>query len=302
MNRRELLGVVGLGAVGITGFVGGSADNGSQDTETTTEATTTTAGEAFEGIRSSADQPFAEIAVGTREGVRKPDNNLPHLVRVWNDADRDRTVGLTLVRDGGPALLDREFEFAADGFLTVRLLEPGNYSLEVRPGGGAAAAVEVPRARFDCNDSWTDVAVTAAGRVKSETVTTEIGCAPEVSARTFTQFRGTCGSANDAGVTFTDESVTVQGSIRAPTPCHSAELSEVSVADADTLRLTVVTTEPSTDSCVQCVGTVKYRADFQFRDQVPETVEAFHASGESSELVASVTRGGGATIRQTTTG
>jgi hypothetical protein len=322
MNRRELLAAVGAGATGVAGLLGVQARGAGRDGEATT-TTTTSAGEGFTGIESAADRPFARISVGTRAGVRDPENNQPHAVRVWNDSDRARAIGLRLVRDGesGTAVLDRRVEFPADGYLTLRLLEPGDYALTVPPGAetsdetmdgattagtaGAAtstttargratggATVAIPRAQFDCNDSRTDVRVAADGGVRWETVTTEESCPPEMVERTFTAFRGTCGSADDAAVSFDAQSVAVSGSIRAPNPCYGAELAEVAVPSADSLRVVVATTEPTAEVCAQCVASIEYRADLAFRDRVPGTVEVVHRRGDETETVASVTRDG----------
>ncbi|WP_276281001.1 hypothetical protein [Halorussus caseinilyticus] len=303
MHRRELLGAVGLGATGIAGVVGTRA-TGAQETTTTG---TTTAGDGFTGIESESDRPFTTISVGTRAGVSTPESHRPHRVRVWNDSDESRTVGLRLVRDES-AVLDRSVEFPADGYLTLRLLEPARYALELRPGGevgetattgdaggAGSGTVEISRARFDCNDSRTDVRVAADGAVQTATTTTNAACPPELTDRTFTAFRGSCGSADDASVSFAEESVAVDGSIQVPNPCYGARLAEVSVPSADTLRVAVAATEPTAGVCVQCVGTVEYRTTLAFRDRVPETVEVVHRRGDASETVATVTRGAATT-------
>ncbi|WP_276300341.1 hypothetical protein [Halorussus lipolyticus] len=303
MNRRELLTAVGVRATGIVGFAGDRRATAKQDTQTTQ---TTTEDEGFSGIDSSAERPFATISVGSRAGVRNPENNQPHAVRVWNDSDSARTVALVLSRDGvggetgagggtgsDGALVDRQVEFPADGYLTMRLLEPAGYALTVTPGGGAGGAetIRIPRAQFDCNDSATEVGVTPDGQVKSRTVTTEVGCPPEVTDRTFTAFAGSCGSASEASVSFADESVTVSGAIRTPNPCYGARLADVSVSSADTLRVVVATTEPSAGVCAQCVASVEYEAVLGVRDRLPETVEVVHRHDGQTETVATVTRG-----------
>ncbi|NHN57844.1 MULTISPECIES: hypothetical protein [Halorussus] len=342
MNRRELLGALGLGTTGVASFAGApadagrrSADVGGRATETTTGTTaggTTVEGDGFDGIDSSTDRPFATITVGSLDGVRNPENNRPHLVRVWNDSERARTVGLELRRDGDDsALLDRRVAFPADGYLSLRLLEPANYALTVAGVGGEATTgsggeatvaagtdvtatppdtdgtdapgetVRIPRSLFDCNDSRTDVRVGPDGGVESETVTTEIGCPPAVVDRTFTAFGGTCGAADEAEVAFGGGAVAVEGSIRAPNPCYGARLAEVAVTGPDALRVTVATTEPESDFCAQCVATVEYRADVAFRDRVPGTVTVIHRDDDATRTVASVSRGAGTTSGTGTT-
>ncbi|WP_435179909.1 hypothetical protein [Halorussus sp. AFM4] len=324
MNRRELLGALGLGATGAAGLVGSPADAGRQVTDAGTRATdgTTTAetteGDGFDGIDSSGDRPFATVTVGSRAGVRNPENDRPHLVRVWNDSERERTLRLVLRRDdGGAALLDRRIEFPADGYLALRLLEPASYALTVAAVGGEAGTatgtattateaapatataggatdgtVRIPRTLFDCNDSRTDVRVGPDGAVASETVTTEIGCPPAVVDRTFTAFRGTCGAADEADVSFGERSVTIEGSIRAPNPCYGARLADVAVTPEGGLRVTVAATEPESGFCAQCVATVEYRAEIAFRDRVPGTVTVVHRGGGATRRVATVSRAG----------
>lgn len=305
MNRRKLLAAVGAGATGMAGFFGEGATGTGQET-TTTQTTTATAGEGFTGIDSSAERPFATISVGSRAGVENPDNNLPHAVRVWNDSDESRTIGVRLVRgdaatDGEP-VVDRRVEFPADGYLAIRLLEPASYRLSVQPGGGGEAeTIEIPRSQFDCNDSTTEVAVTADGQVKSETVTTEAECPPEVTDRTFTAIGGSCGAASEASVSFADESVRISGKIRTPNPCYGAELAGVSVPSPDTLRVVVATTEPTAAVCAQCVASVRYEADLGFRDSIPQTVEVVHERGDQTETIATVTRGETTTAAGTAT-
>lgn len=324
MHRRELLGALGLGAVGAAGLVGSPADGAGEAAGTTTDGTTAggtpSQGNDFDGIDSSADRPFAAITVGSRAGVRNPENNRPHLVRVWNDSDRARGLRLELRRGDGSVPVDRGVEFPADGYLSLRLFDPASYELTVSAVGGGATAgtdatastasgtttsatatssadaagetIRIPRTLFDCNDSRTDVRVGPDGAVASETVATEIGCPPAVVDRSFTAFRGTCGAADEAAVSFGEGSVAVEGSIRAPNPCHAARLADVAVTGPDELRVAVATVEPEAGYCAQCVGTVEYRADVGFRDRVPATVTVVHRGADATRTVATVSRGG----------
>jgi hypothetical protein len=156
------------------------------------------------------------------------------------------------------------------------------------------------RARGAGRDTETDETTTSE-TTTSETAT-EIGCPPEVVGETFTAFRGACGSADDASVTFADGTVAVSGSIRVPNPCYGARLADVSIPDADTLRVTVAATDPSGGVCVQCVGSVEYAADLRFRDRVPETVEVVHRRDGQSAVVTTATRGESSSDGRTTRG
>jgi hypothetical protein len=299
MNRRDLLATIGTGAVGIADPINVRKRGRGQETPT---AESTPTSDGFDGIASTADQPFATILVGSRQGVRNPENNQPHTLRIWNDAESARSIGLRLFRGGtgATAALDRTVEFPADGYLTLRLLEPAEYGLSVSPGGrGDDTATEngttgeriaVPRQRFDCNDSVTEIAVGEDGTVRFRTVSTEIGCAPEVVGQIFTAFQGDCGSRDTADVGFGDGSVELDGAIQAPTPCYGAELAEVAVTGPDEVRVTIATTEPTADICVECIGSIEYDAVLTFRDRVPARVTVRHQRGDEVATVAQVTR------------
>jgi hypothetical protein len=102
-----------------------------------------------------------------------------------------------------------------------------------------------------------------------------------------------CGSENTATIAFDEEaeSVTLQGTIATPDPCHVATIERASVDD-ESLAFVVVIGSESDDSgvCTQCLGQVDYTASFQFDDGLPDSVEVNHATGDGTTTVATKSR------------
>lgn len=196
-SRRTLLRTLG-GALlaGTAGCLGDGTPEGSATTErTTTETTTpgtetTTPSEPPEvrevdpsavssrgvpepGVDSESYEPYLAFAVGSRENVANPDDNLPHGFWVWNDTDEARTVEVSLTT-GGTTLLDDAYEIPAGEPLGVELREPRAYEWTVREGDRQRSE-DVPRSQFDCNDSATDVIVRES-EIERLTITTELAC------------------------------------------------------------------------------------------------------------------------------
>ncbi|WP_135823983.1 hypothetical protein [Halorussus ruber] len=199
-SRRTLLRTAGIGlGLGLSGCLGTGGESPGETstttetttTETTTDPETTTASPpptaeevspaavAERGvpvvpkIESTAATPFRAFSVGDREGVANPEDNLPHQVWVWNDTDAEREITLAL-STGGTTVLDETVAFRARAALGIELAEPRPYELTVSEGD-REKVVEIPRSRFDCNDSVTDVAVQRE-EIAEFTITTEMAC------------------------------------------------------------------------------------------------------------------------------
>lgn len=300
MRRRTLLSAAGtLGAALLAGCTGnGPPASGETTTTTTTTAATTTAASTtttdsghFE-FDPASDEPFEELAVGSRENVLLPEDNTPHEVPVWNAADRERDIGV-LVTDDGETVLDRTVRFPADEYLAIDLLEPASYEVVLSADGETAGTIAVGTGWFDCNDSWTQVGVFPDGRVEDLSVTTEMACAPpQVADHTFEVTGTRCGEQNAGSLDVRERTVALTGRLRTPDPCHGADLS---VADsepgdgpdpADAITLLVSPTEGEEDVCVQCVGEVAYEGTVTFEEAVPEEVVLVHESGGERVEVA----------------
>jgi hypothetical protein len=102
-----------------------------------------------------------------------------------------------------------------------------------------------------------------------------------ITDRSFEVTNVACGTTGEAAtVTFEPNAVTVEGSITAPDPCHSAELDSATY-DADADRLTVAVRshlpeENRSQACVECIADVDYRARVSHRGGDPGTVVVTH--------------------------
>jgi len=106
--------------------------------------------------------------------------------------------------------------------------------------------------------------------------------------------KGRCGGpGSSTTVTFDDGAgeIVVEGSISAPTPCHSTSLSGASYdPSSDTLTLTIGIDAPDEDVvCVQCVGSVPYTARAGFDGGLPGSVKIVH-DGMKRRTVAQESR------------
>ena len=197
-SRRTLLRTVG---VGLSAALGGclSSSGGSPTTETTqtTESTTTIAttdttttatappevnevapADIDRGVPTGPNMgvtwnspPFRAFAVG--ESPENVTDDRPHHVWVWNATEETRTIEFALTTDGG-TLFEQSTSFEPGTALAVVLREPRKYELSVT-AGELEGTVTVERSRFDCNESATDVVV-SANQVKTGTVSQSMAC------------------------------------------------------------------------------------------------------------------------------
>lgn len=191
-SKRTLLRTCGIGlGLSLTGCLGTGGDESPDrtTTETTThspptaeEVSPTTIAErgvpVLPIVESTSSKPFRAFAVGNRDTVANPDDNLAHRVWVWNDTDEERAISVTLAT-GGTTVLDKREEFPTRVPLVIDLREPRPYELTVR-AGDHEQTVEIPRSQFDCNHSATDVAV-QRDEILDGTITTELACGTTAS-------------------------------------------------------------------------------------------------------------------------
>ena len=249
----------------------------------------------FAGVQSNRENPFVELAVGSRDGVAFPDNNRPHVVRIWNAADEARDL-LVRVSRGATDLLDRTVAFDADAYLTVTLNEPGDYRIAVGLAGEVPTTAAVERTWFDCNASATEVGVAPDGSVATTTKSTLLGCyGPQVAGTDFSVGQGACGTENSASVAFDGERVRIEGTVRTPTPQSDLSLADATY-DEQTRTLTVRVRATGADDPgpgVQCVGTVPYEASVAFEYDLPDEVRVVHESAGETREVTRAERFGG---------
>lgn len=306
MQRRQVLAALGsstvLAMAGCLSGGPGSPDNGTTDTTTTGDTTTTTNGRATPGddpeFDPGTDEPFQILEVGSRENVDFPENRGSHVIRVWNAADEQQTLTLTLDSENGPGL-DRALEFPAHGWVKLVANEPADYTLRISKDGTRVGELVIGPSWFDCNDSWTNVVVSQGGELSSTSLSTELACpGPTIAGRAITVESGSCSMGDEAAVRFVDEAVEVEGRVRTPNPCYGLELASVELRNAkdfgenddDVLVVRVGATKQQGDVCTSCVGSVPYTATIDIENEYPSNVRVIHTSMGEDRRVKTVNR------------
>lgn len=175
MRRRTFLSIAGVGlsvpVVDVPDDVVGSGES---------QPASTGLNSPGEGDLESFDPDSvqAEIELGNRDEVAKESLNRPHDVTVWNATATSVTVELQVSDAAGDRPpFEMTYGIPADDAVVVALLEPSDYDVEVQASvEGAEASMTIPRSRFDCNGSTTQVGVFGDGTVKSRLVTTLAYC------------------------------------------------------------------------------------------------------------------------------
>jgi|GEM_PF-2402933 len=101
--------------------------------------------------------------------------------------------------------------------------------------------------------------------------------------------RGDADEASDeAEVSFGDESVTVEGTISAPTPCYEAAVKDAKYSETDDeFRVTMTTAKTETDGfCTQVVTGIEYALEATFDGGTPIHVTVRHETpgGETTTV------------------
>jgi len=98
----------------------------------------------------------------------------PHEVYLRNATDLSRETEYRVVRWSGKELLDAERSLSPGDRVRVALRGPANYSVVVQ-SGDLVGRLDVEQSTFDCNRSWSTVAV-RDDRLTETTVATQMAC------------------------------------------------------------------------------------------------------------------------------
>lgn len=148
-------------------------------------------------------------------------------------------------------------------------------------------------------DDPTDTAVSTTGGARSTTesdagATTTATTPPSMGTPELTVGGSDCLSGEGgATVTFGEGEVTVEGTVAAPNPCYSPELSASDYdPQADELSLTVAAVRDTEEGqvCVTCVGGIRYTATVPFESGLPGRVVITH-DGTETVTAAEASRG-----------
>ena len=196
MNRRTVL--AGVGAAVCTSFGGclATEDPSGNGSDSAPEAAGDRADDDDSGPQRSPseypvdtgdleefdpDRTAETVDVGSRAGVDGAYG--PHDVTVWNAAGVP-AVDVRITDASDESTVHREtYEIPSDAALSVSLLEPSNYHVEVRvPAADTRHVLAVPCQFFDCNSSVTRIGIFDGGRMGSSVLSTTAAC-PSTACR-----------------------------------------------------------------------------------------------------------------------
>jgi hypothetical protein len=307
LTRREALaGATALGAVAVAGCVSNSDDDedpASNDPETSTSQDNgEDAGEeqetplellgteltANDGSCGSGDQVEATVTDGdvTLSG-KIPASNPCHEAVLRDGTMEDGSLSMTVEVEStsgegescaqclGVVDYEATLEFSED-LTDLSALS----SLTVEHGGrsGETHTIEeagVVSGRVSLGEDGSRDGATGEAVLADSIVTTERGCTGNIPPSGELERES---ADEETSVSQSDNTVTVQGSLTASTPCHEANLERVSY-DGGVLSL-AVGTESNLDSdemCVECLAELEYEATVEVADGVAvEDVSVAH--------------------------
>ena len=154
MKRRRLLAALG-GSLALAGCLSRGSGPGATETPDPT-----------------ATPPSDGFALG-----ETADDANPHELRVTNDGDGTRTVGLRISDSGtGEPLLDRSFSLGADGEISGELRGPATYEVRVTVSETGTEHVTTVEYFDTCNDYGTHVTIDSGGAVSMNPFSTAALC------------------------------------------------------------------------------------------------------------------------------
>ena len=182
MNRRTVLTGTGFalsassaGCLGNSGLSGDTGDDYGPDDSDTVDSASDYPVNTGDLEEFDPERTYKEVAVGDRDGV--DDSYRPHDVAIWNEA-AESEVGLRIVDSTEESVVHHEtYQIPADTTLSVSLLEPSEYRIEVRvPATETQHTLRVPCRFFDCNVSSTRIGVFEEGQMRSSVLSTTMAC------------------------------------------------------------------------------------------------------------------------------
>ncbi|WP_226482932.1 hypothetical protein [Natrinema amylolyticum] len=121
------------------------------------------------------ESTYEEIDIGSREGV--DDSSRPHDVEIWNEAAESEVVLRTIDFREELVVHHETYEIPDDTSLSVSLVEPSEYLIEMRvPATETQRMLRVPCHFFDCNASVTRIGIFEDGKMRSSVLLTTAAC------------------------------------------------------------------------------------------------------------------------------
>lgn len=279
MKRRDVLASVGaVVGTGVLAGCFGSSPASPEDDDTTTTTPPTT--------QQPEPTIIETVSVGDEADVAFPQNTSTYVVMAVNRSEETRDLDVTITRDGSTA---REFSTTLDPLEAneIQLVEPADYTVDLRVKDGPDTAIEVNDDDIGCNQTQTTADITADD-IETQTVSTTMACAgPGIERSTIEATDKGCASGDTGSATVTADggTVRIQGTIWTPTPCYKVGLRTVELTE-DGLRVVVEHTPEDTDTaCMECVGAIEYAASVTMNNAYPDRVIVEHADDEDTTVV-----------------
>ena len=182
MRRRAFLAGVFAGSVTLSGCQGPEQAGGQGTVDSMAWRGESTPGPARPAIQSSfefdpaREDPVGVVEVGSPTTAIRREDRYPWSVVVWNDADRERTVDVSVVGESLGRAFDGELTLPAGGWYRFRLLEPDRYAIGVRTPDRPRYEFQVPYTGFDCNRHTVRLRVTSTGLLEYVTLSDMVDC------------------------------------------------------------------------------------------------------------------------------
>jgi len=304
MERRTLLRrATAVGAVGLAGCLSNATDSelapgnsDRADSEAPSRTERSALNESGNDTRAAdRHEPFETVQIGSREDVENPQQNRKRGLRITNDAEETRTFTLEVESDSVERY-EASHRFGPGAALGCSLEEPATYQISVSTASRELTTFKIPREEFTCNYASTQVTIGSDWTVEQRTVTTEMACRVSPPTRSIEIVETGCLSTDSgsASLRSTNQTLVIEGSIRAPNPCFDVDIASIE-EEADATTITIESTAPaSTQPCVSCIGEISYEATVGFSDDVPEPIRVVHRTSRGEQVVAGTSSTGSA--------
>lgn len=178
MNRRTVLGLVGSVTSGFAGCLAtGASDRAPDSTATTPPATPSGTPPVNTGVRRVFDPAatYKQVEVGSRADVNE--DFLPHNLYIGNATPGQRVVNLRILdRVANETVHRATYPIPANNELTVTLLEPSRYFVQLWGPAINTETLLVPCSLFDCNTTSTGIHIYEDGHIGSSVASTLVAC------------------------------------------------------------------------------------------------------------------------------
>ena len=94
---------------------------------------------------------------------------------------------------------------------------------------------------------------------------------------------------SEARVSFDKDSVEIDGTLEAPTPCYDAVFADVSLEDGHLTVVVELEEDVEQEACIQVISEIDYEATITFESGAPEAVTVIHVDEQGRKTAAEAT-------------